>query len=75
MRRYIPWGYVTALIIWLIVFSVAYLFFENWQKPKIAIIQDGLAGNEVVIPRSWDGHYYIRGELNGYPVDYHDISE
>ncbi|AKH38996.1 MULTISPECIES: retropepsin-like aspartic protease family protein [Nitrosomonas] len=70
MRSYIPWGYVTALIIWLIVFSAAYLFFENWQKPKIAIIPDSLVGNEVVIPRSWDGHYYVRGELNGYPVDF-----
>ena len=70
MRSYIPWGHVAALVIWLGVFSVAYLFFENWQEPKIAVIQDDLAGSEVVISRSRDGHYYVRGELNGYPVDF-----
>jgi aspartyl protease family protein len=70
MRNYIPWGYVTALVIWVILFGIAYLFFENWLEPKIAVIQDNRAGSEVVISRSWDGHYYVRGEINGYPVDF-----
>lgn len=70
MRNFVPWGHVTALVIWLSIFSIAYLFFDNWHEPKIAVIQDSLAGSEVVIPRSRDGHYYVRGELNGHPVDF-----
>ncbi|MDV6343627.1 retropepsin-like aspartic protease [Nitrosomonas sp. Is37] len=70
MRSYIPWGHVTALVIWLTVFGIAYLFFENLQAPKIAVIQDGLADSEVMISRSWDGHYYVQGEINGYPIDF-----
>ena len=69
MRNYIPWGHVTALVIWIALFSMAYLFFANWQEPKIAIAQNNPEG-EIVIPRSWDGHYYVRGEINGHSVDF-----
>lgn len=71
MRNDIPWGHVTALVLsWLIIFGFAYLFFANWQEPKIAVAQNSLQENEIVIPRSRDGHYYVRGEVNGYPVDF-----
>lgn len=70
MRNYIPWGHITALVIWVVIFSIAYLFFANQQAPKIAIAQESLNESEIVIPRSWDGHYYVRGEINGYPVDF-----
>lgn len=71
MNSRIPRGSITAvLVIWVVIFSIVYLFFNAQQEPKIAIVKNGLAIGEVVIPRSLDGHYYVRGSINGYPVDF-----
>ena len=70
MRNYFLWGHITALVIWVFVFSMAYLFFEYWQEPKIAVMHDNLVDREIVISRSRDGHYYVRGEINGHHVDF-----
>lgn len=67
---YIPWGHISALVIWVFVFSMAYLFFENRLEPKVAVMHDSSADGEIVISRSRDGHYYVRGEINGHPVDF-----
>ncbi|MEP7371680.1 MAG: retropepsin-like aspartic protease [Nitrosospira sp.] len=65
-----PWGHFTALAIWIVISGVAYLYFDARQKPTIAVASAKLASGEVVIPRSRDGHYYVRGAINGHPVDF-----
>ncbi|SFP62600.1 aspartyl protease family protein [Nitrosomonas cryotolerans] len=70
MNNYIPWGHISALVTWIAIFSVAYVYFEIRQEPMVAVAEEGLIPGEIVIPRSLDGHYYIRGSINGYPVDF-----
>ncbi len=64
------WGLIAALIIWVSLFAVAYFFFAVAQAPKVAMVNANSSGKEIVIPRSKDGHYYVRGKINGYPVDF-----
>ena len=45
------------------------MFFDARQGPIIAAAKNGVVG-EVVIPRSPDGHYYVQGSINGYPIDF-----
>ncbi len=70
MSSRFSWGYISALVIWIAIFSVVYLYFEFRQAPKISVAKKGLPRGEVVIPRSSDGHYYVRGSINGHPVDF-----
>lgn len=70
MSSRLPWGHITALAIWIAISSVIYLYFDARQKPTIAIASTELASGEIVIPRSRDGHYYVRGAINGHPVDF-----
>ena len=65
-----PWGHITALVIWITISGAAYLYFDASQKPAIAIASAKLVSGEIVIPRSRDGHYYVRGAINGHPVDF-----
>ncbi|GAA5785168.1 retropepsin-like aspartic protease family protein [Chitiniphilus shinanonensis] len=57
------------LVVWLLVFAGVFLamqrFLEARQQPAMAI---EMAEGEVSIPRSPDGHYRLRGEINGLPV-------
>ena len=66
----LPWGHITALAIWITISGAIYLYFDARQKPTIAVASAELAGGEVSIPRSRDGHYYVRGSINGQPVDF-----
>ena len=70
MSSRLPWGHITALAIWITISGATYLYFDARQKPTIAIASAKLASGEVVIPRSRDGHYYVRGTINGHPVDF-----
>ncbi|MDQ3185949.1 MAG: TIGR02281 family clan AA aspartic protease [Pseudomonadota bacterium] len=70
MSSRLPWGHITALAIWITISGVIYLYFDAHQKPTIAVASADLAGGEVTIPRSRDGHYYVRGSVNGHPVDF-----
>jgi aspartyl protease family protein len=66
----LPLGHITALAVWIAIFGAIYLYFDARQKPTIAVASADLAGGEVTIPRSRDGHYYVRGSINGHPVDF-----
>ncbi|MGH8763490.1 MAG: retropepsin-like aspartic protease family protein [Nitrosospira sp.] len=57
-------------MIWITISGAIYLYFDARQKPTIAVASVGLTGGEVTIPRSRDGHYYVRGSINGQPVDF-----
>ncbi len=70
MNSRTSWGVITVLVIWVIIFSFVYVFFDSQQKPKIATGKDGGMFGQIVIPRSLDGHYYVRGSINGYPIDF-----
>ena len=70
MSTRLAWGHVTALAIWIAISGAAYLYFDARQKPTIISARADLAGGQVVIPRSRDGHYYIRGAIRGQTVDF-----
>ena len=66
----IPWGHISVLAVWVLIFSIIYLYFNEQQVPKVAVVKGGLARGEIMIPRSLDGHYYVRGAINGHPIDF-----
>ncbi len=45
-------------------------FLASAQAPIVAMVNTDSVEKEIVIPRSKDGHYYVRGKINGYPVDF-----
>lgn len=67
---HLPLGHITALVIWIAISGTIYLYFDAREKPTIAVADVGLTGGEVIIPRSRDGHYYVRGSINGHSVDF-----
>ncbi len=70
MSSRFPWGHIGALAIWITISVAIYLYFDARQKPTIAVAGEELASGEIMIPRSRDGHYYVRGKINGHPVDF-----
>jgi aspartyl protease family protein len=67
--RRLPSGHLMALVIWLVIFGGVYLFMDSRIKPTVATASTAdLAKGEIVIPRSHDGHYYLRGSINGTPT-------
>ncbi|MCP5245757.1 MAG: clan AA aspartic protease [Burkholderiales bacterium] len=63
-------GFISVLVIWITIFAMAYLYFDTQLEPRVSIAQSDLESGEVVISRSWDGHYYVPGSINGYPVKF-----
>ncbi len=63
-------GHITALIVWVVIFSTIYMYFNVQQGPKVAVAIENLTFGQIVIPRSPDGHYYVRGSINGHSVDF-----
>lgn len=70
MNNRFLWGFIFALIVWIGLFAIAYLFFASAQAPKVAMVNADSAEKEIIIPRSIDGHYYVQGKINGYPVEF-----
>lgn len=61
-----PWGHITAMVLWLILFAAVYWFLDAKMQPQVATVtSQDMARGEVVIPRSRDGHYYVGGVING----------
>ncbi|RTL48135.1 MAG: TIGR02281 family clan AA aspartic protease [Rhodocyclaceae bacterium] len=56
-----------ALLIWLAVLAVAYWGFDRYLAPK-AVTTAAPASGQVDVPRSQDGHYYLKGAINGRPL-------
>jgi len=70
MSNRIPIGHITALIVWIVIFSAVYMYFDVHQEPKVVVAIKNLPSSQIDIPRSKDGHYYVRGSINGHPVDF-----
>jgi aspartyl protease family protein len=70
MSTRLAWGHLAALAIWIAISGTAYLYFDARQKPTIVTARADLAGGQVVIPRSRDGHYYLRGSIGNHIVDF-----
>jgi len=66
-----PWGHITALVLWLAIFGVMYLFMDAKIQPQVATVTSlDMARGEIMIPRSRDGHYYVSGAINGRPLTF-----
>ncbi|HEY3433872.1 MAG TPA: TIGR02281 family clan AA aspartic protease [Rhodocyclaceae bacterium] len=56
-----------ALLLWLALMGAAYWAFDRYLSPKVATVSATTSG-QVEIPRSRDGHYYLKGAINGQPL-------
>jgi len=63
-------GFIGVLIIWITVFVIVYLYFETRLDSKVVVASASLERGEVLIPRSRDGHFYVQGAINSYPVKF-----
>ena len=63
----LPQKHYIAAAIWCALLGAAYLVIDSRIKPKIA---DPGNRQEVVIPRSRDGHFYVVGMIGGQPVTF-----
>jgi aspartyl protease family protein len=56
-----------ALLFWLALMAGVYLLIDRTMNPTVAVTATGKDG-EVVVPRARDGHYYLRGSIQGQPI-------
>ena len=56
---------------WLLLAGALWWGFAWWEGRQRAGLEPyQMAGGELVIPRSRDGHFYVRGEVNHEPVTF-----
>lgn len=59
------------LAFWLLLAGALWWGFSWWEgRQRSGLAPYQLAGGELVIPRSPDGHFYVRGEINHVPVTF-----
>ncbi|UXY14077.1 TIGR02281 family clan AA aspartic protease [Chitiniphilus purpureus] len=72
MRRAMRGSSIGPLLVWLVVFGGVFLvmkvFIEARQTPAMTVQTQG--NGEIAITRAQDGHYRLRGEINGEPVTF-----
>ena len=62
---------LALLAFWLALGGALWWGFAWWDARQRAALQPyQLASGELVIPRSRDGHFYVRGEVNRQPVEF-----
>jgi aspartyl protease family protein len=64
----LPQKHYLAGLIWCALLGVAYLVMDSQIKPKVTKVSG--TANEVVVPRSRDGHFYVAGKISGQPVTF-----
>ena len=55
-------GLLPMMVFWCVVMGLLYLAMTHYLKPKQVQV---LANGDLVINRSYDGHYYTTGTING----------
>jgi aspartyl protease family protein len=63
----LPGKHFLAALVWIVLFGIAYVVIDAQLQPKVATTDNG---NEILIPRSRDGHFYVAGKINGQPVTF-----
>lgn len=63
----LPGKHYLAALVWIVLFGIAYVVIDAQLQPKVATADNG---DEIVIPRSRDGHFYVAGRINGQPVTF-----
>lgn len=62
---------MAALAVWVAICAAIYAVIDARLKPTVAMASKAeMARGEVLIPRSRDGHYYVKGSINGTPVTF-----
>ena len=62
---------VALLAFWLLLAGALWWGFSWWEgRQRAALEPYTQASGELVIPRSRDGHFYVRGEINHQPVNF-----
>lgn len=65
------WGALTIAAVWLAVAGVLYLVFEHMEAKREAKLKPyALSTGDLVIPRQRDGHFHVKGEVNGQAVNF-----
>jgi aspartyl protease family protein len=58
-------GHIYILLFWAAVMGVVWVAMEHFMQPKFAVVT---AQGDLVIPRHRDGHFYVKGAVNGKPL-------
>lgn len=62
---------LALLAFWLLVGALLWVGFSWYEQRQRAGLEPYLgAAGELIIPRSRDGHFYVRGEVNHQPVNF-----
>lgn len=61
------WGPLLILLFWLVVMAALYAVMRQVLKPPPLTVS---VTGELVIPRARDGHFYVRGQVQGQPVTF-----
>jgi len=63
-------GHLFWIAVWVGLVVAGYLVTERMMAPPPVVRSLGDAKQEIVIPVSRDGHYYLDGAVNGVPLRY-----
>lgn len=62
---------LALLAFWLTLGGLIWLGLDWWQqRQRTALRPYSSSADELVIPRSRDGHFYVSGQINHQPVDF-----
>ena len=67
-EQYARTGRFMFLVVWIIIFVGLFLFFYYNGTPKSKVII--ATQQEYVLTADPNGHYYVSGRINNYPVDF-----
>ena len=65
MKSYVLWSAV-----WLGVIVAGFFIADRLTSPPTAVTLVTAGAQELAIPVSRDGHYYVKGSINGVPLTY-----
>lgn len=67
-NQYDRTGRVMFLLVWIIIFVGLFLFFYYHDKADKQVFIAGRS--EMILSADREGHYYIKGKINEYPVEF-----
>ncbi len=66
-RGGLTWGPLAILVFWLTIMGALYALMTQYLKPKPFSMT---ATGDLVIPKHRDGHFYVKGAVNGRAVSF-----
>jgi aspartyl protease family protein len=68
--RNFNWTRFPAYLAWITIAVALYFYFDGKLRPRAERVTLADGAREIVIARALDGHHYVEGEINGYPITF-----